>query len=418
MSSIRLEALRNNMVKTILNKVCLNITDGIHGDCEAAENNSSGYYFISSKDIEHETINYVSARQITKRAYEKADLRTMLEENDILYTNSGTIGRSVFVTKENSLLGFTTFQKSVAIIKPDPEKVEPYYLYLLMNLYTESFKKNSNSSNQTNLLLDTLRQFPVSLPERDVQIKKAKIIRNIDDLIFYNLKTIHTLKSKMDDFYRYIFEQFSLDEDPDENSQNFVFNEQLKRYIPKGWVVKKLGDFVESISKSVSYPDNKAVIDLSIMQTDEIALNEASDSSEFSTNLKELYEGAILFGSIRPYLRKCVIAPFNGYHTGTVFQFKSKITSFDCYPFLLSLMTSPAFFKYAVSNSTGTKMPVVTDGNLLSFPFAYNEEAVKDFCLKFNYYNLIKNLSFENLELRKIRGELLSIIMDDEVIVE
>ena len=406
------------MLKTILNKVCLNITDGIHGDCEAAENNCSGYYFISSKDIEHETINYVSARQITKRAYEKADLRTRLEENDILYTNSGTIGRSVFVTKENSLLGCTTFQKSVAIIKPDPEKVEPYYLYLLMNLYTESFKKNSNSSNQTNLLLDTLRQFPVSLPDRDVQIKKATLIRNIDDLVFYNLKTIHTLKNKMDDNYRYLFEQFSLDEDPDENNPNFVFNEQLKRYIPKGWVVKNLGDFVESVSEPISSPQNKGVIDLSIMQTDEIALNEASDSSEFSTNLKKLYEGTILFGSIRPYLRKCVISPFDGYHTGTVFQFKSKYEKFDCYPFLLSLVTSPAFFKYAVSNSTGTKMPVVTDDNLLAFPFAYNEEAVKEFCSKFDYYNLIKNLSFENLQLRKIRGELLSIIMDDEVAIK
>ena len=51
------------MIKRTLQELCLNITDGKHGDCENEGN--SGYYFISCKDIFDGQINYKNARQIT-----------------------------------------------------------------------------------------------------------------------------------------------------------------------------------------------------------------------------------------------------------------------------------------------------------------------------------------------------------------
>ena len=75
------------MIKRTLQELCLNITDGKHGDCENEEN--SGYYFISCKDIFDGQINYKNARQITKADFEETHKRTMLEVDDILLTNSG-----------------------------------------------------------------------------------------------------------------------------------------------------------------------------------------------------------------------------------------------------------------------------------------------------------------------------------------
>ena len=114
------------MITKKLQEITLNITDGKHGDCEGEDN--SGYYFISCKDVHDGIIHYDGARQITEKDFIDTHRRTMLEPNDILVTNSGTIGRMALV-KENDYTRRTTFQKSVAIVKPNQEMVRPAYLY-------------------------------------------------------------------------------------------------------------------------------------------------------------------------------------------------------------------------------------------------------------------------------------------------
>lgn len=47
-----------------LGNICSNISDGKHRDCEDEE--GSGYYFVSAKDIFDGEIHYEDARQITK----------------------------------------------------------------------------------------------------------------------------------------------------------------------------------------------------------------------------------------------------------------------------------------------------------------------------------------------------------------
>ena len=82
-------SLRTQEVK--LQDICLLITDGKHGDCQNEE--SSGYYFLSAKDVKGGKLNYENARQITKEDYLQTHRRTQLEPFDILMSNSGTIGR-------------------------------------------------------------------------------------------------------------------------------------------------------------------------------------------------------------------------------------------------------------------------------------------------------------------------------------
>jgi type I restriction enzyme S subunit len=47
---------------TSLQDICLLITDGKHGDCQDEE--GSGYYFISCKDLKDGWIDYSGARCI------------------------------------------------------------------------------------------------------------------------------------------------------------------------------------------------------------------------------------------------------------------------------------------------------------------------------------------------------------------
>lgn len=96
------------MRESTLKDLTLNITDGKHGDCQNQEN--SGYYFISCKDVYEGEIHYSDARQITPKDYEETHRRTKLEPNDILVTNSGTIGRMAFI-KDRPLTYKTTSKK-------------------------------------------------------------------------------------------------------------------------------------------------------------------------------------------------------------------------------------------------------------------------------------------------------------------
>lgn len=188
------------MIKRTLQELCLNITDGKHGDCENEEN--SGYYFISCKDIFDGQINYKNARQITKADFEETHKRTMLEVDDILLTNSGTIGRMAFVTDREATTK-TTFQKSVAIIKPDKQKVLPRYLYYQLQNCVPQFINSSNGSAQKKLLLSTMRTFQIEIEEnREKQEKIANTLSAYDDLIENNQKQIKLLEEAAQRLYK------------------------------------------------------------------------------------------------------------------------------------------------------------------------------------------------------------------------
>lgn len=188
-------------MKTVtLREITLNITDGKHGDCEPAEN--SGYYFVSCKDVNNGTIDYANARQISERAFLETHKRTQLEPNDILITNSGTIGRMALV-KDIPETYRTTFQKSVAIVKPDISVVLPTYLYYKLQNCVTDFVNCSNGSAQKNLLLGTMRKFQIDLHEDFAEQERlSSILAAYDNLIENNQKQIKLLEEAAQRLYK------------------------------------------------------------------------------------------------------------------------------------------------------------------------------------------------------------------------
>lgn len=224
------------MIKRTLQELCLNITDGKHGDCENEEN--SGYYFISCKDIFDGQINYKNARQITKADFEETHKRTMLEVDDILLTNSGTIGRMAFVTDREATTK-TTFQKSVAIIKPDKQKVLPRYLYYQLQNCVPQFINSSNGSAQKNLLLSTMRTFQIEIEEnREKQEKIANTLSAYDDLIENNQKQIKLLEEAAQRLYKEWFVDLHF---PGHENTKIVDG------VPEGWRVASIADICDTV---------------------------------------------------------------------------------------------------------------------------------------------------------------------------
>ena len=186
----------SELIKMSLSDITTSIFDGKHGDCTNQE--GSGLYFISVKDLREYDIDYTDAREITPTDFQQNYSRTNLENGDTIYANTGdTIGKSLFV-KDNPLVSKTSFQKSVAILKPNISVIEPRYLYYLLKYETPRLRKASSGSGQKNLLLSTMRSFEVSVHDRLTQKRIVAVLGAIDDKIRNNIHINDNLSYQSD----------------------------------------------------------------------------------------------------------------------------------------------------------------------------------------------------------------------------
>lgn len=96
---------------------------------------------------------------------------------------------------------------------------------------------------------DKIKDCTVWIPELAEQKRIGKLLRSIDRKIELNRAINQNLEAMAKQLYDYWFVQFDF---PDENGQPYkssggkmVWNEKLKREIPKGWNVAKLTDEIE-----------------------------------------------------------------------------------------------------------------------------------------------------------------------------
>lgn len=169
-----------------LENVTLSIFDGKHGDC--TDKKGSGVYFISVKDLRDYEIDYSQAREIDEAEFAQNYKRTNLEAGDTIYANTGdTIGKSLYVT-DNPLVSRTSFQKSVAVVKPDTQIIDSRFLYYLLKFETPRLRKAATGSGQKNLLLTTMRDFEIEIKDRKTQERISSVLGVIDDKVRANLR--------------------------------------------------------------------------------------------------------------------------------------------------------------------------------------------------------------------------------------
>lgn len=156
------------------------ITDGKHGDCNNRVD--SGYYFLSAKDISDGKLNYTFARQIEPEEFLEVHNRTNLQVGDICMVNTGaTVGKLAIVDDVN-LAANTTFQKSVAVIKPCSSFVYNLYIYLFLESQTLALRMKSGGSAINNLLLGDLKRKLTPLPPLKEQYRIVNKVNELNKL--------------------------------------------------------------------------------------------------------------------------------------------------------------------------------------------------------------------------------------------
>ena len=165
-----------------LSEISLNVTDGEHGTVK--DDNNGNYFLLSCKNIKNGLINITSSeRKINEESFYKIQKRIKLEKNDVLITTVGTIGEMSIIEDES--INYS-FQRSVGIIKPNKEFVNPYFLYYSLRNELGQIATLIKGAVQKCLFINDMKMIEVSLPDLKIQNKIVKVLQNIDKKIKLN----------------------------------------------------------------------------------------------------------------------------------------------------------------------------------------------------------------------------------------
>lgn len=414
------------MTKTKLGIITKSIFDGKHGDCN--DKNGSGLYFISVKDLTEYDIDYSNAREITQEDFAANYPRTNLENGDTIYANTGdTIGKSIFV-KDNSLVKQTSFQKSVAVLKPNTEYVELRYLYYLLKYLTPALRNASTGSAQKNLLLSTLRDFDIEIHPKEKQKKIVDILGAIDDKIRCNIEVCTIIEKSIQTIYSFWFEQFEF---PDKNSNpykssggNFFFNEELKRDIPMGWKVENLA---ENTLSSIIKPGIDKFVSKNYLATGNVVKETITDGEwitydnrEGRANMQPI-SNSVWFAKMKNSIKHISLPMdcqwfIDKYILSTGFCGLS--CSSDSFAYIHSIINSLSFEVLKDKLSHGATQEGVNNDDLKFIKFVVpDDNTLRQFGEKINPLLQRKlDIMKENQELASLRDFLLPLLMNGQVV--
>ena len=138
---------------------------------------------------------------------------------------------------DNVLLGY-----HCALITPNDDVLDGKYLNAFMHTrYIQKYFENNASGSEQRYTLsnETIFQIPILLPSLEVQKAIGNLLSNIDRKIELNRQINDNLEKMAKQLYDYWFVQFDF---PNENGRPYkssggamVWNEKLKREIPKEW---------------------------------------------------------------------------------------------------------------------------------------------------------------------------------------
>lgn len=159
----------------ILNEVT-DVRDGTH---DSPKYYDKGYPFVTSKNLIEGKIDFSTCQLISEEDYLHFNVRSRVDDGDILMPMIGTIGGAIIVKKDRE---FSI--KNVALIKftKDNSKINrTFILYILnsdsMNNYFELTKKGGN---QKFIALGVIRNIPIIVPPIELQNEFDEFVKLID----------------------------------------------------------------------------------------------------------------------------------------------------------------------------------------------------------------------------------------------
>lgn len=299
----------------------------------------------------------------------------------------------------------TTTNQACCNIKVNDALANYRFLYYWLKNNYENLRALS-AGVRKNLNADDIKNFPFPDNSLSEQEKIADILSVVDDKIELNSKICFELEAMAKALYDYWFVQFDF---PDENGKPYrtsggemVWNELLKREIPKGWNVTNIGNLTTVVTgkedANFSSPNGKYKFftcsqETLLCDTPAFSGQAVLIAGNGDFNVKHYS------GEFNAYQRTYVLIPENQVYYGAMYiSSKNQIQAFK-------------------NGSNGSIVKFITKGDVENIPFILpNDDSI------FHQINkLIEKIELcerENEELTKFRDWLLPMLMNGQARVE
>ena len=332
----------------------------------------------------------------------------------ILLPRKGTLSNIMYVNES-----FWTVDTMYYAIVND-KLADAFYLYsYLSQLDLSNLDSGSTLPSMTKSAYESI---VVKLPDLKIQKAVATILFNIRKKLETNNKINQELEAMAKTLYDYWFVQFDF---PDQNGKPYkssggkmVYHPELKREIPEGWGVERLGDISQYVSEKVdSFElniENYVGTDNMIADMGGIELTTSIPKSGTSTKFSA---GDILISNIRPYFKKIWLSDRTGGCSADVLCIRTNRTIPK--EFVYATLARDDFFNYDVAGSKGSKMPRGDKKHIMEYPIVFEFGVAEQYSkIVRPIYEAVHENNNQNQELTKLRDWLLPMLMNGQVKVE
>lgn len=266
----------------------------------------------------------------------------------------------------------------------NPDKALADYIYYVLFSVRDSLIDLANGAAQQNLNLTTIRNFEIAVPPLDEQERTAEILGSLDDKIEAN----NALLNSLDEYLRLDYVA-SINQDKD---------------------LRTVSDIAAEVREGVSaqeIDESDVYVGLEHLPRRNVWLSSWGNGSEVTSNKSRFKKGDILFGKLRPYFHKVVVAPVDGVCSTDIIVVRPK-PGFE--QLALQVLSSDAVIEYATNVSNGTRMPRAKWSDLKDFEVrGYMElKSVASF-------ELAATLTAENRQLAETRDLLIRNLIGQEL---
>lgn len=216
---------------------CDSVRDGTH---DTPKQTDSGYKLVTGKHIKDGQIDPTSAYYISKKDYDSINIRSKVEQWDVIMSMIGTVGEAAVV---KNMPDYAI--KNVALFKCGGSELKGKWLsyYLRSPDGRGQMNGGQKGSSQQFLSLKQLRNLMVPVTDERKMRQVVSVLSSFDNLIENNQKQIKLLEEAAQRLYQEWFVKL-----------RFPGHEKVKVVdgVPEGWKRKTVGDVSSLLRRGIS----------------------------------------------------------------------------------------------------------------------------------------------------------------------
>ncbi|HPL77301.1 MAG TPA: restriction endonuclease subunit S [Paludibacteraceae bacterium] len=318
----------------------------------------TGYRALSALNVKTNGLENLDSIKYASEELYKKWMKEEIQRGDILLTSEAPAGQVMVWDSDEKIV----LSQRLFALRLNSEYDNYFIKYFLQSdIGQKEINKNTTGSTVFGISAKMFDLIKVPKIKKERQVLIGKILKSLDAKIKLNNRINRELEAMAKTLYDYWFVQFDFpnaDGKPYKSSGGkMVYNAELKREIPEGWEVKKLGELVYQVTDSISpdeYPE-LPYLPIDKLPMKQLYYYEYESRSEANSSLIRFKENDILLGAMRVYFHRVCHAISDGISRSTIIvlrPFKENTKNFA----LFALNKNEAI-EFATNNSTGTSIP-------------------------------------------------------------